>query len=435
MKKFIQYINANVLFKVANLNSITIGVKILAGVLTSKAIAVFIGAEGMALIGNLRNFLSAVQSFAIAGLYNGVVKFIGQFKSNSEALSKTLSTVFYLGFFTTMFIAFLSYYNAEYINAFLFSESYNYVYVIKILAIVLPFYALNMFVFSIMNGFSKYKILLIINIIGQILGLLVTLLLIWQDNIDGALVAVVITPALNLLISLVGILYRKSLIPLIKINNLSLGILKRLSPYAIMALVSAIAIPIVLIIIRNYIINEIGIKEAGYWEAMNRVSHYYLMFINSLMTLYILPRFSEINNRKEFRQEVFSFYRKIMPVFGIVLLLIYILRHYIITIVFTEEFKPVEELFGWQLIGDFVRVLSMVIAYQFLAKKMFGHFIIIEIFLFVIMYFSSIYLVDIFGIKGAVMGYCLSYFMHFGIILLIFGSSLFGVISNNTDEI
>ncbi len=431
MKKFIQYINSKVLFKVANLNSITIGVKIAAGIITSKAIAIFIGAEGMALIGNLRNFLSAIQSFSIAGLYNGVVRFISQFKENAEALSKTLSTVFYLGFFTTMLVSFLCYYNADYINLFLFNDDYRYEYVIRIMAIVLPFYALNMFVFSIMNGFSKYKILLVINIIGQTLGLLVTVLLIWQDNIDGALVAVVITPALNLLISLVGILYRKNLMHLVKVTNISLSMLNRLSPYAIMALVSAIAIPIVLIIIRNYIISEIGIKEAGYWEAMNRVSDYYLMFINSLMTLYILPRFSEIDNKIEFRNEVFNFYKKIMPVFGIALLAIYFLRPFIVSFIFTEEFKPVEDLFGWQLLGDFIRVLSMVIAYQFLAKKMFGHFIIIEIFLFVIMYFSSVYLIDIFGIKGAVMAHCLSYFMHFGIILLIFGSSLFGVISDN----
>ena len=47
------------------------------------------------------------------------------------------------------------------------------------------------------------------------------------------------------------------------------------------------------------------------------------------------------------------------------------------------------------------------------------------------MYFSSIYLIDVFGLKGAVMGYCLSYVMHFGIILLIFGSSLFGVITDD----
>jgi len=430
LKKFFDYINTEVLNKAASLNTANISVKIIAGILVSKFIAVFIGAEGMALIGNLRNFLSAVQSVAIAGLYKGVVKFIDKFKNNSIELGKTLSTVFYFGFFASMLLAFLCYYNAAYINSLIFQGNYKYTYVIEILAIVLPFYALNMFVFAIMNGFSKYKILFIINIIGQVLGLLVTILLIWQDNIDGALVAVVIAPALNLLISIVGILYRKNLMNYLKISDFSFSVLNNLSPYMIMALVSSIAIPIVLIIIRNYLITEIGLKEAGYWQAMNRVSDYYLMFINSLMVLYILPRFAEINTKKEFRKEVFSFYKTIMPIFALILLVIYLSRSLLVSLLFTQDFQPVEELFGYQILGDFMRVLSMVIAYQFLAKKMFAHFIVLEIFLFVIIYFTSIYFIDLYGLKGAVMGHCLSYIMHFGIILLIFGSSLFGVLSD-----
>ena len=199
----------------------------------------------------------------------------------------------------------------------------------------------------------------------------------------------------------------------------------------IMALVSAIALPVVMIVIRNYLTAEIGIKAAGYWTAMTRVSEYYLMFVNSLMALYILPRFAEINSRKAFRKEVFSFYKTIMPLFMVLLVVIYFSRSFLINMLFTEDFRPVEGLFGYQLLGDFIRVLSMVIAYQFLAKKMFAHFIILEVFLFVIMYFSSIYLIDIFGLKGAVMGHCLSYFMHFAIILLIFGSSLFGVLTED----
>jgi len=429
LKKFFHYINDQVLVKAANLHTANISVKIIAGILISKFIAIHIGPQGMALIGNLRNFLSAIQSIAISGLYKGVVKFISQFKTNAAELTKTLSTVFYLGFFSSVFLAFICYYNAEFINNLIFSTNYNYTYVIETLALVLPFYALNMFAFSIMNGFSKYKILLIINIISQILGLLVTLLLIWQENIDGALIAVVITPALNLLITIVGIAFRQNLMASLKITHVSFSILNKLSPYMIMALVSAIALPIVMIIVRNYLIAEIGIKEAGYWTAMTRVSDYYLMFINSLMTLYILPRFVEINTKKEFRKEVFNFYKTVMPVFAGILIIIYLSRSLLINILFTEDFRPVEDLFGYQILGDFMRVLSMVIAYQFLAKKMFTHFIILEVFLFVIMYFSSIYLIDVFGLKGAVMGHCLSYVMHFGIILLLFGSSLFGVLA------
>ncbi len=429
MKKFFHYINNEVLVKAASLNTANISIKILAGILISKFIALFIGPEGMALIGNLRNFLSTIQSISIAGLYNGFVKLISKHKNDLIKLTNTLSTVFYFGFFSSLLLAFLCYYDAEFINNLIFFNN-NYVYVIETMAIVLPFYALNMYVFAIMNGFSKYRILLVINITGQVLGLLVTLLLIKQENIDGALIAVVITPALNLLITIVGIAFRKNLMSIINITNIQTSVLRKLSPNMIMALVSSIALPIVYIIIRNYIISEIGIKEAGYWTAVTRVSDYYLMFINSLMALYILPRFAELKTQSEFRKEVFSFYKTVLPIFAIILGVVYLSRSVLVNLLFTEEFRPIEDLMGYQILGDFMRVMSMVIAYKFLAKKMFTHFIIIEVFLFVIMYFSSIYLIDVFGLKGAVMGHCLSYLMHFGIILLIFGSSLFGVIND-----
>lgn len=411
-----------------------ISIKIIAGILISKFIAIYIGPHGMALIGNLRNFLRALQSLSISGLYKGVVKFISQVKNDSVELTKILSTVFYLGFFSSVFLAFLCYYNADFINNILFTQNYNYVYVIETLAIILPFYALNMFTFSIMNGFSKYKNLLLINILGQVVGILITLLLIRQENIDGALLAIVITPALNLLITIVGIAFRRNLMASVKITKISLSVLNKLSPYIIMALVSAIALPIVMIMIRNYLIDKIGINSAGNWTAMTRVSDYYLMFFNSLVALYILPRFSEINSKLEFRKEVFSFYKTMMPAFLVLLFIIYISRSILVNILFTEDFRQVEDLFGYQILGDIARVLSMVIAYQFLAKKMFAHFIVLEVFLFVIMYFSSIYLIDEFGLKGAVMGHCLSYFMYLGIILLLFSSSLFGVISEEDIE-
>ncbi len=407
--------------------------KIISGILTSKAIAVFIGAEGLALIGNLRNFTSSIQSISILGLYNGAVKYIADFKEDVLKLAKVISTVFYLGFVATILMAFLCYFFAGHINDLIFPDYNDYTYVIRIFAIVLPFYALNMFSFSIMNGFAKYKNLIVINIIGQILGLSIALILIYQKRIDGALISVAIAEALIFLITLVGIINRRSLSNLIQVKQISFGFIKKLSPYSIMALFSAIILPLVFIAIRSYIIENISYKDAGFWEAMTRISKYYLMLVTSLMTLYILPRFAEIDTVKEFRKEVFSFYKAIIPIFVLGLAIIYLLRSFIVAFVFSEEFEPVEDLFIWQLLGDLVKVLSTVIAYQFLAKKMFWHYIVTEAFLVIILYVTSIYFIKLFGVEGAVIGHLVSYLMYFGMILLIFGSSLFGVVNEKVE--
>ncbi|MCH7525069.1 MAG: O-antigen translocase [Bacteroidetes bacterium] len=430
MKRLFDYINSKVLVDVAGLNSANLITKIVAGLLTTKFIAVFIGAEGLALIGNLKNFLTAIQSFATVGLYKGIVKYIGEFKNDSLKLSKTISTSYYLGFLSTIFISFLCLFNAQTINDFIFSAQNDYAYVVKIMALALPFYALNVFCFSIMNGFSKYKILLIINIIGQIMGLCVTLLLIYQNKIDGALISVVIAPSLIFLITLVGILNRRNLSSSIKVSNIDFNWIKKFAPFILMALISGIALPLVFIAIRNYIIDSEGLKEAGFWEAMNRISSYYLMFVNSLMVLYFLPRFAEIDSKKEFRKEVFGFYKKIMPIIGLGLLIIYFLRPFFVALFLTQEFDAVQELFGWQLLGDFVKVLSVVIAYQFIAKKMFLKYIITEVFLVVILYLTSIYFVDMYGVKGANIAHFVSYLLYFVMILLLFSSSLFGILQD-----
>ncbi len=425
MKRLIDYISNNVLIKVTSLQTASVLTRIIAGLLTSKAIAVFIGAEGLALIGNLRNFVSSFQTIAILGFYNGVVKYVSDFKDNVAELSKTLSTVFYVGFVSTILVCFFCYFNAENINNIIFPSYSDYAYVIRVFAIVLPFYALNMFSFSIMNGFSKYKILIIINIIGQILSVSIALLLIYQRELSGALISVVIAESLIFLITLVGIINRRSLVPLIKVSNISFSFLKKMSSYSIIALFSTVIVPLVAIVIRSYIIEVEGYKDAGFWEAITRISKYYLMFVTSLMTLYILPRFSEINSAKEFKKEVFSFYKTIIPVLTLGLVLVYLLKPYIVVLVYSSEFEPVEDLFLWQLLGDFVKVLSMVIAYQFLAKKMIWHYVLTEAFLVIMLYFTSIYFIKLYGVEGAVMGHFVSYVMYYAVILLIFGGTLF----------
>ncbi|MDO5970921.1 O-antigen translocase [Flavivirga aquimarina] len=434
MKKLIHYINSKVLVKVTSLQTASVLTRIIAGILTSKAIAIFIGPVGLALIGNLQNFVSSFQTIAILGFYNGAVKYISDFKDNVVELSKTISTIFYVAFVSTILMSFLCYFNAGLINDLIFPVYNDYTYVIQVFAIVLPFYALNMFSFSIMNGFSKYKILIIINIIGQILSVSIALLLIYQKKLDGALVSVVIAEALIFLITLVGIINRRNLSSLIRVDRVDYSFLKKMSSYSLMALFSAVFLPFIAIAIRSYIIDNIGYKDAGFWEAMTRISKYYLMLVSSLIALYILPRFSEIDDAKEFKKEVVSFYKTIIPILATGLFIIYLLKPLIVSVVFSSEFEPVEDLFLWQLLGDFIKILSIVIAYQFLAKKMFWHYILTEAFLIVILYTTSIYFIDLFdGVKGAVVAHFVSYLMYYGIILLIFGSSLFGV--ENTEKI
>ena len=58
---------------------------------------------------------------------------------------------------------------------------------------------------------------------------------------------------------------------------------------------------------------------------------------------------------------------------------------------------------------------------------MFWHYIVTEAFLVIMLYLTIIYFINLYGVKGAVMAHFASYLLYYCVILLIFGSSLFGV--------
>ena len=88
-------------------------------------------------------------------------------------------------------------------------------------------------------------------------------------------------------------------------------------------------------------------------------------------------------------------------------------------------------MFLWQLVGDFIKVLCVILTYQFLARKMFWHFIIIEVFFLIQMYLLSILCIDEYGIKGVTIAHCISYGIQFCILLLIFSNSQFRLVFEN----
>ena len=70
------------------------------------------------------------------------------------------------------------------------------VWFLKILALALPWYAVSVFLLAVLNGLSQFKKVIWVNIIGNTLGLLVSLFMILKFQTLGALLAIVITPSL-----------------------------------------------------------------------------------------------------------------------------------------------------------------------------------------------------------------------------------------------
>ena len=82
------------MLKVTSANTILVVVRMLFSLISQKVLAILIGAEGIALIGNLKNVVSFVEQFSVLGTSNGLVKYISEYKDDKTQLNKLFSTVF-----------------------------------------------------------------------------------------------------------------------------------------------------------------------------------------------------------------------------------------------------------------------------------------------------------------------------------------------------
>ncbi len=419
MLKHIKRLLANSpLLQVTSFNSFSILVKLFTSFVVSKLIALFLGPSGLTYIGNLRNALSVFQNFATGGLVKSVVKYTGETKDDAESFQGFISTLFWIFILLSVIVFVFVFGFSHVLSDFVFDED-SYAFVFKYLAILLPIFGLNAYLLSILNGLSHFKKVIRINLLTHILNLVVFASCIYYFGLNGALMAIIVVPSASIIFTLS--VARKH-INFFKINLklFSTSQLKNFGQYAFMTLISAVSFPLVFLGIRQFLSTQIGLEEAGFWEANFRLSTFYLIFIQSLLNLYILPKLVEAQTEKSFQKVIFSFYKQIIPLFAIGLLLIFIFKKYLVLLVFTDEFLPVTSLLGWQIIADFFRILALVMVYQFHAKKMLWHYVITDLCLALGLYFSALLLVDIYGLQGVVIGHALTYVLYFILIFLIF---------------
>ncbi len=413
------------LFKATSLNSISVLLKIGIGLITSKVLAVFIGPSGMALAGNLRNFLTSIENVATLGFQNGVVKYIVESKEDKAALQKIISTVFFSLIGVSVVLSAVLFGFASYWSHTIFGDSFAYASIFKILALVLPWYATTIFLITVINGLGKYRNVIYINIIGNIVGLLFSIMAIWHYKTFGALLSIIIPPSLLFFVVFYFINKDIPFWSTISLKTFDFQVIKNLSSYSLMALVSSVIGPLVLLAIRNNVIRKLGLEQAGYWEAISRISTYYLLFISTILTVYFFPKLAFSTSKKATKNVFWSYYKGIMPLFIIALVVLYFFRFLVIRLFFTKAFLPVTDLFFWQLLGDTLKAASLILGYQFFAKKMTVAFIVTELFSLLIMYGVSYYFMGLFGIQGIVMAHAVTYFIYLVVLASYFRKSLF----------
>jgi PST family polysaccharide transporter len=414
------------LLKITSLNSGGIAIKTLLGLISQRIVAEKLGPTGVAFIGDLRNMIPMIQSFSTLGMFNGIVKYVAEHKENKEELLKLFSTTFVLLVLLSLISFCVLFFGASFWNELLFSKANDFTFVFKVLSLAVPFIAMNRIVNGVINGLSAYKKFVKIELISYTLGVTLLLTLLYFKQLNGALFAIAVLPIIQFII--LFYFFSKTLLEYLDYKKLSfnLSYWNKLLGFTVMSFVATLLGNYVEIDLRGHLKNQISEVDAGYWTSMTNLSRQYLMFSSAILTLYVIPKFSKIKNSVDFRKEVLNIYKTLLPLFAAGMLLIFVLKDWVILITHGDGFLGMKPLFKWQLLGDFVKIGSIIIAHQFLAKKMVKQFILTELISLVLFYTLSVYFIKTLGAEGIVFAHFLRYVLYFTVVVVLLRKHLFG---------
>ena len=424
-----QFINTTIhrakkslLVKTSIFNGIATFIRIIVGIVSTKVVAVILGPSGVAILGNFNNIFGIISNFGSGGINNGVTKYVAEYKGTTkikDIYSNSVLITFITSVFTSLFILFFK----NYLSAQIFYDiSYSWIFIV--LAFSLPFITFKSLFSSLMTGYKELNIIIITNIVFSIMTLVITILMVWKFHLIGAVLAIIISGLLTSFVIYFMFLNAEWHSELEFSFNFNKEICSKFFKFSLMVFVSMFFASFIQLMLRKYIISSISMDTAGQWQAVTSVTELFISMFTMTLSIYFLPRFSEIIDNKELKKEIKKAICFISPPLILGLFSIYLLRNFVILTLFSEKFLPMEPLFLFQLIGSYFKVISWVLGYLLIAKAMTRMFIFTEI-----IFGSSYYLLFIlfttqFSIIGATYAFAFNYLLYLLFLVGYFGRVL-----------
>ncbi len=383
-------------------------INIAAVFVVQKVIALQVGPAGVAIVGQYQNFLGITISLANGGINSGIVKYVAEYRRDAERNAVLISNATRVTLFCSAILVMILMLFAEPLSRYLFQAD-AYSFILRLLGLTITLFALNTLLISVLNGFGEIRKYAGSAIARSVVGILLTVALSLAWNLSGALVALTIVQSLVFFVTLFFVVRSPWFTSRFFAQQFDAAVTRKLLAFSLMALTSAVLVPLVQILVRNHIITALSLKDAGYWDAMWKISQGYLGIITGTLSVYYMPKLSNLQAVAAIRREIWNGYKLIVPALLVVLPLVYVLRMPIIYLLYSEQFTLTAGLFLPMLIGDFFKIVSWLVAFLMLAKARTRMFIATQIVFSAITYALSVLMVNAWGLQGVAWAHAVNY--------------------------
>lgn len=422
--KLPSFFKKNLILKITSLNSLVVGIRLLVSLIVQNLLAQYTGQSGIAKVGQIRNLSNILTSLSSFGVFNGIVKYVSEYKNNEKGLTKLFSTVFVISSIATISISVIIFIYSKELSSWLFLTE-DYYLVFHILSVIVPFIAMNRIFNGIISGLSAYKVHAKIEVIWYLIASIFLLISLYYYNIEGVLIAIAVTPLVQFLV--LTLIFGKTINDYVKFKKLSLQtpLVKVLLGFSLISFVATVCLNFVEINFRTLISEKISENEAGIWTAMSSISKIYMQFLITVFSIYILPKYTSLNFSHEFKNEVKAICKTLLPIVVLGMLLVFFSKKYLILSIYNESFLSMTILFKWQLLADLVRFIANILSFKFLAKKQIKHFVSTQLIGLTTYLIMGNLLIDLYLVEGLVMALFFSNLIYLIVVLTVLRKDLF----------
>jgi PST family polysaccharide transporter len=322
-----------------------------------KVTAVYLGAPGLAIIGQLGNFLTLIQGGVGNAIQTGVTKLTAESERDNERQRRVWRTGFRMALLLSMAAAVIVMSLAQPISAWLF-DTHNYWPVIVLTGPCLVLGVMGLVFTGILNGLKRIRELALVTICASLVGAALFIPLAYRFGVWGGLIGTSLSAASTFFFGWF-FLWRTHTSDMQSLRgHRDAGIVREIARFYPMLLANSAISPFALILVRNILSDGLDMHAAGYWQAAWRVSDMYTLMITTALSLYLMPHLSSARGEDSFASELFGITLKVVLLTAAAAVGIYVLRDVMIAVVFTREFVPVRDLLAWQLVGDVLKMAS-----------------------------------------------------------------------------
>ncbi|MEH0760279.1 O-antigen translocase [Vibrio sp. 16] len=400
------------LIKTSLLSFIATITKLVSGLVINKVVAVYAGPSGLALIGQFQSLIQILMSFSQGGVNQGVIKYTAEKKEDAKQLTLYTSASLRITLFSSFLVSLFCIIFASMLSEAVFGED-SYITLIRVFGTMVLLYAVNQWYLCTLNGRGLIGDFIKVQIIQNIFMLFFCTIMVVNFETLGALYALAIGQSMVLvyLIVLRGTDFFNSVKSLFITPSNTLYI--KFFKFSLMTLTTAAVVPLVQIQIRNIIGDQLGDDSVGYWQGVWYISTMYLLVLTTILSTYLLPKLSSIQEVEKLDTELIRVMKLIIPVSVLFALFIFVTKGILVNLLFDDSFQGILPLFKWQLIGDVVKIASWVLSYLMLAKSMTKVYVYSEVFFGVLLLTLSHILLDSHGLEGITLAYLINSVFYF----------------------